>query len=367
MLISEFNRQLIAKMKLLLIEDDEEDVAVCKTSAHRYMHEFDRRIQIVECGSAEEALPILDSSFDGAIVDLKLRGKPGEGNAILASLRSSCTRIPVVILTGTPDDFTHGFTIIGLFKKGEVEYQKVFDTLWNFVSTGITRIMGGRGVIEQTLTDIFARNIIPHIDSWVDYAAADPSLTERAMLRHVVNHLSQLLDDDSDKFFPDEFFIIPPLHVSTKTGGIFKQRSSGEYFVVLNPACDLVIRGGGTFKTDRVLLAHLDTFDESVGQQLGKTTKSAARKDLLSNAFRNNYVSHLHWVPQTAVFEGGFINFRKLLTLGPEECAADFEGPVVQISPSFVKDIISRFSSYYARQGQPDIDSSRVIQALLGE
>ena len=33
----------------------------------------------------------------------------------------------------------------------------------------------------------------------------------------------------------------------------------------------------------------------------------------------------------------------------------------IQISPSFVKDIVARFSSYYARQGQPNIDFTKFM------
>ena len=35
--------------------------------------------------------------------------------------------------------------------------------------------------------------------------------------------------------------------------------------------------------------------------------------------------------------------------------------PDLQISPPFVRDILARLSSYYARQGQPDIDFHNFI------
>ena len=33
----------------------------------------------------------------------------------------------------------------------------------------------------------------------------------------------------------------------------------------------------------------------------------------------------------------------------------------IPISPPFVKDIVARFSSYYARQGQPNIDFNKLM------
>lgn len=43
-----------------------------------------------------------------------------------------------------------------------------------------------------------------------------------------------------------------------------------------------------------------------------------------------------------------------------EKLLEAFENPSVQISSLFLKDIVARFSSYYARQGQPDIDYEKV-------
>ena len=89
---------------------------------------------------------------------------------------------------------------------------------------------------------------------------------------------------------------------------------------------------------------------------------SLRKKGELKQAFRNNKSSYYHWLPQTKFFKGGFLNFRKLETLDIEKFSEIFKTPPkIQISPSFVKDIVARFSSYYARQGQPDIDFDKFI------
>ena len=77
----------------------------------------------------------------------------------------------------------------------------------------------------------------------------------------------------------------------------------------------------------------------------------------------NKHTYH-HWMPRTAFFQGGVLNFRKLTTLNKDDLDERFGKPIIQISPFFLKDIISRFSSYYARQGQPDIDR-KAIEAFI--
>jgi hypothetical protein len=72
---------------------------------------------------------------------------------------------------------------------------------------------------------------------------------------------------------------------------------------------------------------------------------------------RNNSLElYLHWLPGTLEFKGGFLNFRKITTITVDEYNSSYEKLFIQIAPSFIKDIISRFSSFYARQGQPNID-----------
>jgi len=76
----------------------------------------------------------------------------------------------------------------------------------------------------------------------------------------------------------------------------------------------------------------------------------------LTQVTQNNYSNYYHFLPQTASFEGGVIDFRKIETYKPTEFYSKFQSPIVQICMAFIKDIVARFSSYYARQGQPDFD-----------
>jgi len=116
----------------------------------------------------------------------------------------------------------------------------------------------------------------------------------------------------------------------------------------MTPACDLLIRKDDKRNTDTILTVKIDT-------QTTMFTKYTSPKEQ-ENAFKNKLTLYYHCLPKTDFFEGGFMNFRKLTSSDIIDFETRFEKPIVQISPPFLKDIISRFSGYYARQGQPEIE-----------
>lgn len=351
--------------RLLIADDDEQELNICRDSVTRYQDEKHREIALVECKTVDEALQKLDSSFDGAIIDLRFADKGDEGSQIIQRIVESQFRIPVAILTGTPETADFGFYYIGVFKKGETGYDDIFDAFFEIYDTGLTRIMGGRGIIEKNLNKVFLHNLLPQRDTWVTYGKDSSSKTEKALLRFILNHLMQLLDDDEDLCFPEEAYIYPPLHDRLKPGCIVKQKGAQGLCVVLNPACDLVIRESGQFNTDRILFVEIDEDPKVYDHILKKLKTKEEKTERLHTILNNRHTLYHHWLPKTNFFPGGFINFRKLSTLTKKEYEKQFEKPHIQISPHFVKDILSRFSSYYARQGQPDIECANIICAII--
>ena len=112
-----------------------------------------------------------------------------------------------------------------------------------------------------------------------------------------------------------------------------------------------------------ILVVEIDSITELFPWS-NDTNLSNSKKGQLKQAFGNNKSAYYHWLPKTNFFEGGFLNFRKLSSLEIEQFQKKFRlPPKIQISPSFVKDIVARFSSYYARQGQPDIDFDKFINS----
>ena len=85
----------------------------------------------------------------------------------------------------------------------------------------------------------------------------------------------------------------------------------------------------------------------------------------LTELLKNNIYIYRHWLPGASGFDGGFINFRWVYSFEKAKIKENFENPTHQVSSSFVKDIISRFSAYYARQGQPDFEFKEIATKLL--
>lgn len=349
--------------RLLIVEDNEQDIVTCRDSVARYSNERKRDIQLVECRTMEEAFQTLDNSFDGAIIDLRLNHLGNEGNEVIQRIVDLQCRIPIAILTGTPDSADPGLTYIGVFKKGEIEYGELLDKFWGIHNSGVTRIVGGRGAIEERLSKVFFNNLLPQIKTWIAYGDIDPIKSEKALLRYTLNHLLQLLDEDAGLCFPEECYIYPPFSDGIRTGNIVRIKGAVQLFVVLNPACDLVIRENGEPKTDRILLIEIESTRTILDPVLeGENKKS--RESRVKRFLDNNYSDYYHWLPATDFFEGGFLNFRNLRSLSKDEFRNSYEPHGLQISPSFVKDIVARFSSYYARQGQPDIECGDLVSKL---
>lgn len=347
----------MSKLRLLVVEDGEQDLEACRDSVERYVDEKNRDIELAECKSLDKALERLDNSFDGAIIDLKLAAEGDEGNQVIKKIEESFFRIPIAIFTANPDNsddtLNQKIMLLGIFQKRETQYDELLDRFWEIYDTGLTHIMGGRGLIEQQLAEVFLKNLRPQIETWVSYGKEDSERTEKALLRYTLNHLFQLLEEDEERCFPDEVYLHPPLSGNITTGSIVKDKTTDRPFVVLSPACDLVVRGeNGRSNTEHILLVEIESVDDALD--------GSRSKNKVESLVKNNR-QYFHWLPPTGFFEGGVLNFRKLSTQTKDKFDENFESPSTQISSFFVKDIIARFSSYYARQGQPDIDSSDFV------
>ena len=86
--------------------------------------------------------------------------------------------------------------------------------------------------------------------------------------------------------------------------------------------------------------------------------------------FRNSHSDSLryHFLPKVKDFTGGFVDFRSILSLEYDkesgEIIDDSYLKIGVITESFKRDIVSRFSSYYHRQGQPEFNCDSVLNNL---
>jgi CheY-like chemotaxis protein len=342
----------MSELRILLVEDDEGDLKRCKQDLNRYKANKQRDIKLVECETLDDVLKELENPFDGVIIDLQLTPGGDEGKQVIRQIRESLFRIPIFIFTGRPEDVDKSIKDIEVFTKANTDFYDLLDELCETYDTGFTRILGGDGKIEELLGKVFLENLLLQRKKWVSYGKTDLERTENALLRYTLNHLLQLLDEDEKPHFREEFYLYPHVSKHITTGSIVREKTSNQPFVVLSPACDLVIRQNGTSNTDHILLVEIESMNQALD---GSRSKSKVQEIV------NNKRQYLHWLPQTDFFEGGVLNFRKLKTLHKNDFKEQFEKPSIQTSPFFIKDIVSRFSSCYARQGQPEIDSKAFV------
>ena len=340
----------MSHIKILLVEDAEDQQGIFKDIVDVFNQKNNPKVKYEIAEDPEEASSKIDASYDGAIIDLHLGDDEEGGNKIVHQLGDSFTRIPIIFVTAFADAVIDHPSVIKTRRRENGTYESDLLLFQKIHNTGLTRIMGGRGLIEQTLSEVFLKNLLPQIKTWVAYGEENSERTEKALLRYTLNHLFQSLEEDEKPCFPEEVYLHPHVSKEITTGSIVKEKTSNQPFAVLSPACDLVPRGkNGVLNTDRILLVEIENVDEVLG---GSKSKSRVR-ELCTN--RRTYY---HWLPKTDFFVGGILNFRKLTTLNRADFDERFGKSEIQISPFFVKDIVSRFSSYYARQGQPEIDST---------
>lgn len=337
----------MSALELLLVEDDDRVVREYRTVLEDYVEEHGRCIKMRVETTLEDAKSSLDASIDAAIVDLNLGKDTSDGRAVIEELKEDF-RVPVAVLTGTPADAGTEPPVVGVYTKGEDSFEDVLDRLWAIYDVGLTKIMGGRGQLEDRLNRVFRTNLLPTIDVWLDYGKRDKERTEKALLRYTLGHLVADLEADETPCYAEEVYLAPPLEDSLQTGTLVRRTEGETCHVVMTPTCDLVIRSGEKPKTDVVVVAEVVP-EDAVFENVGANPKR--QKRLRGNSDSNCF----HWLPKSGAIAGGFVDFRRLETVAWEEFDKRFRRLNTRIAPSFVKDIISRFSSFYARQGQPVI------------
>lgn len=337
----------------LLIEDSKDDSDVFLATIKRMNLEAgNEQYKIIVADSYANGLAMISENFNGVIVDIKLDDEYS-GNAIIREIMQK-HRLPVAIFTGTPDTEQDNGSPIIVYKKGEAKQEDIIVNLCKVSDTGLFNVLGGTGIIESAMNQVFWNNLYPQINLWAS-KKMDGVDTEKVLLRYAISHIQELIDSEMPAHVTEEMYICPPVNTEIKTGSIIQAKSDGLCFIVLSPPCDLSVHNGKV-KTDCVLLCEIEAHKPVFTKIIGDTKSASKQATLIQKALNNNYTEYYHWLPENSLFSGGYINFRKVITYSPDEILEQFNHPVLKVQEGFVKSILGRFSAYYARQGQPDFD-----------
>ncbi|MEN7547814.1 hypothetical protein AAG747_07835 [Rapidithrix thailandica] len=368
------------ELKLLIVEDDPEQKKSYERSINAY--NLDSNVKInptfeADKESALKSLENVESSFDAAIVDLKLdeNGKADQnysGNEVLKKIKGNL-RFPVFVITGTPqhidDDLKEESSLFKIRTRGEDD--NYLEQLVNIYNTGVTNILGKKGEIEKYLNDIFWKHLSNSVDVWVNDTSRNPLQKEKSLLRYTLLHIQEYLElteeYNFESYHPAETYITPPVKPNIFTGDIVKENSSNKKFIVLTPSCDLAQQ-----KAKDILLVLIEENTQGIiSEKKNIIKKNKARPEVINEAkntleklLQNSYSNKYHFLPKYNSIEGGLINFQKVKSIKRGDFESDFSR-IASLNSQFTKDVVARFSYYYSRQGSPDFKTEELKNMLF--
>lgn len=345
----------------LLIEDSESDARSFLDTVKRMNHLAKNETYNLNVAKTyNEGVERVSSNYHGVIIDIKLDGDKN-GNDIIDEIFNKY-RLPIAVFTGTPDVNLDQYLPNMVYIKGKDKQEDIINDLCAISNTGIFNVLSGMGIIENIMTEIYWKNLYPQMDVWKE--KRDQGInTEKILLRYAISHIQEKIDNEMPAYITEEMYIKPPISKDIKTGDIYKEEHKGDFYIVLSPPCDLAVHAG-KIKTNQILLCQIEELDNINLKIMQQATKAIKRKDAIKNCLNNNYTDYYHWLPGNSLFSGGYINFRKVITYEPSEFKTKFGMAQLKVQDNFVKNIMNRFSSYYARQGQPDFDFKKEAELI---
>lgn len=345
-------------MKLLLVDDDTQQNKILQDAVDIFNAKSEAKIDLDIATTYETGLAKIktNNNYDGAIIDLRLvaNDQEGLGNRLLKEIISNL-RFPVRVITTHKGDLDPELQIENiLFKcrgRGEEEYDSVLAEFTKVYKTGITSILNNQGQIQSNITKVFWKHISEILPEFIKHKEITPDWDgEKVLLRYISSHILEYLeisiDNNLEPVHNIEFYIKPPVKEKIFTGDIIKFKENNTFGLILTPACDLATdvhraKPKAKFVTVACIYSYKDVTN-------GRTPEHI---DLLK---RNNLDLKFHYLPETILFQGGFVNFQHILSIPIKEFEnkEKLEVECVITNP-FRKDIISRFANYFSRQGQP--------------
>jgi hypothetical protein len=367
------------ELRILIVEDDKNK----RDDYSRFIKAYNLDNQ--DCNIIEEfgvdkndaidKLKNPENKYDGAIVDLDLEGSGGtdsSGNEVVIEIKGNL-RFPTFVITGTPHHLFKELdvpsAIFGVFERDDVDLDKVFHRFYEIKRTGILNLLNRNGRIEELIQNIFWNHISTSLDNWTQDRKRTSAEKEDSLLRYTILHMLEYLDES--KVHPSEFYITRPVKEQLSTGDLISL--DGNRYVILTPACDFVYHKEKR-KVEKVFLLKIKELDsvpefQALQGKLAIEELSSSKKSDLSKLITNSSKPFYHYIPKHNSIDAGIIDFQDKLSVLIDEIEAKIETDEVDrfatISMPFLKDLIERYSSYYARQGSPDFDADEIINSLL--
>lgn len=363
-------------INLLIIEDENGQIEQIEDA----INDFNRKtgkleginIQIRTVKTFSDAIfALLKDEFDAAIIDLKLNGTSGDDEGVsLIEIIIDRLRFPIFVRSGFPEKVEYlssEHEFVKVFKKTD-KVDLIISEIIKFHNNGITATIGTKGKVEKYLNQIFWGSFSKNVHLW-DKELLDNNEYEKSLVRYCLALLQEHLEieengGDFSDYHPFEVFISPPIKSNYFFGDILYDDVN--YYTILSPACDMAQE-----KYEKIIIAQIDSLDaittfidhqQRYNESQSKNKKESARKKVVE-FLTNNHSDKYHYLPKYMEFPGGLINFQKIYSKTKEEL--NEMKRFASISGKFSKDIGARFSNYFARQGQPNLNIDVLLKTVL--
>lgn len=398
-------------LRILHIDDEPETLKdVAKVVNGEKLGDYE--LQIVSAGNFDEGMKLLqDDDFDLIILDLCIGNAAKESDKVgekVFEMIKDRAFIPVVFFTGLPEYVRHlESDIVRVVGKKE-GYDALFKQIDFVLATNFLQLKGEiNGLIRDGLKSYFWNFVHPN-KKMIDEIQKDKVSLKHILIRRLgkilaADALQQAAQDENLKdgfIHPMEFYIYPPLTGEFETGDILLCKKTGQYYVILTPACDLILRVDDKKKTserkaERILLLKASEFKSSTEYKKyeelkeahnkvsaevvaleGKKDEALKTKLSQSNNQLSNQIAKLKglmkpspnneryfFLPKTPFLPALLLDFQHKITVSYEELEK-YTDVIATLDDPFSQSLQAGFSRYYNRIGFPDLDIEYSFERL---
>lgn len=363
------------EINVLIVEDDENQQKLYDKAIREFNSNHPQeKIHPDFKKTLQEAMESLESApYDAAIIDLKLRSDSveAEGNKIIKKIKES-QRYPVIVVSGFVEEldveFKEETDVFRIIERTACRIPSLLTEIAEWYSSGITRFLRGGGElltsVNLALQEIFWTYIAKNWNSWKEDVRDSENLKRiiKRYLSSILLERLQLTSAGFEKLYPAEVYFIPPVKQDYFTGDILKKNE--KYYLILSPACDMVVRDENSRNAEIILTCRLIPWNEKEEFVSFASTQSNENKGKVKSIIENKK-NRYHFLPPYGEFTGFVIDFQDVNQI-PVSALKSYSREA-EVTDFFLSNIIARFSTYYSRQGQPEIDSDMIIAKIKNQ
>ncbi|MDR3625931.1 MAG: hypothetical protein P4L45_03825 [Ignavibacteriaceae bacterium] len=363
-------------LKLLIVDDDDSQIQLLQDQIKEKNKDLQKdHIEIVTevCKNKDDAiLKVSNQNYNAAVIDLKLSSDKTktDGNDVIKEIRNKM-RFPIIVLSNFPQNLDQELSmetdVFKIKERTSTKSSDIIDEIVEFYYSGIDELFGKDGkLLEQinsSLHELFWERIANNWEYLVQ-KITDPMIRLKVIEKQLIIILKEKMeigDLGFDKSEPFEMYIIPPIRKHYYTGDIILKDDT--HFIILSPACDMEIRKGDKPEIENVVIGKLSQIkDHSYTKSCWKDGSFQDSKEgLVENLIRSKKGDY-HLLPPFRDKMGFILDFSNVSSV-PYNNLVNYKR-IATVTEPYLKNIISRFSNYFNRLGQPDFDNVKLMQEI---